>query len=138
VSKVLPVSTKKVTAVFAALALAGCASKSSEIAPTYVSAMQYQSYNCAQLAEEAQRVSAAATTATGVQDKQATNDAVALGVGFVIFWPSLFFIGGDKVNAAQLGQLKGEMEAIQQASIQKRCNIQFQTAPPASSYVDQK
>jgi hypothetical protein len=92
--------------------------------------MQYQSYNCAQLAEEAQRVSAPAATATGLQDKQATNDAVATGVGLVIFWPSLFLIGGDKVNAAQLAQLKGEMEAIQQVSIQKRCNIQFRTAPP--------
>ena len=123
-------STKEVIAVITALALAGCASKSSEIAPTYVSPMQYQSYNCAQLAEEAQRVSSAAATATGVQDKQATNDAVALGVGFVIFWPSLFFIGGDKVNAAQLAHLKGEMDAIQEASIQKKCGFQFQTAPP--------
>ena len=93
-------------------------------------AIQYQSYTCAQLAEEAQRVSSAAATATGVQDKQATNDAVALGVGFVIFWPSLFFIGGDKVNAAQLAHLKGEMDAIQEASIQKKCGFQFQTVPP--------
>ena len=123
-------SIREVTAVITGLALAGCASKSSEIAPTYVSPIQYQSYTCAQLAEEAERVSAAAVTATGVQDKQATNDAVATGVGLVIFWPSFFFIGGDKVNAAQLAHLKGEMDAIQQASIQKRCNIQFQTAPP--------
>jgi hypothetical protein len=39
-------------------------------------------------------------------------------------------IRASQVNAAQLAQLKGEMEAIQQVSIQKRCNIQFQTAPP--------
>jgi hypothetical protein len=75
-----------------------------------------------------------------------------MGVGLVIFWPSLFFIGGDKVNAAQLAHLKGEMDAIQQVSIQKQCGIQFRTtqppasaaAPakatpgPASSYADQK
>jgi hypothetical protein len=130
VSKVLPVSTREVTAVITALALAGCASKSSEIAPTYVSPIQYQSYTCAQLAEEAERVSAAAATATGVQDKQATNDAVATGVGLIIFWPTLLMVGGDRVNAAQLAHLKGEMETIQQVSIQKRCSIQFQTAPP--------
>jgi hypothetical protein len=100
VSKVLLCLPKKLLLLLQRLALAGCASKSSEIAPTYVSPIQYQSYTCAQLAEEAQRVSAAAVTATGVQDKQATNDAVATGVGVIIFWPALFFIGGDKVNAA--------------------------------------
>jgi hypothetical protein len=74
-----------------------------------------------------------------------------MGVGLVIFWPSLFFIGGDKTNAAQLAQLKGQMDAIQQASTQKQCGIQFRptqppgsaaapakATPPASSYADQK
>src|SRR5215470_13563673 len=119
---------RKPVAILAALTLVGCASKSSEIAPTYVSPVQYQSYSCAQLADEAQRVATAAATATGVQDHQATSDAVAMGVGLVIFWPSLVFIGGDKVNAAQLAQLKGQMDAIQQASNQKNCRIQFQAA----------
>ena len=133
---------RKPVAILAALTLVGCASKSTEIAPTYVSPIQYQSYNCNQLAEEAQRVATAAATATGVQDHQATSDAVAMGVGLVIFWPSLFFIGGDKTNAAQLAQLKGQMEAIQQASIQKNCGIQFrqaqQGAPPPTAYSGQK
>jgi hypothetical protein len=92
--------------------------------------MQYQSYTCPQLAAEAQRVSAAAAAQSGAQDSQATKDAVATTVGVIIFWPSLFFIGGDKQTAAQLAQLKGQMDAIQQASIQKQCGIQFQTAPP--------
>jgi hypothetical protein len=95
--------------------------------------MQYQSYTCAQLAEEAQRISAAATTAAGVQDNQATKDAVATTVGVIVFWPTLLMIGGDKVNAAQLAQLKREMDAIQQTSIQKRCSIQFHTEPPPKS-----
>jgi len=117
----------------------------------HVSPIQYQSFNCNQLSEEAQRVATAAATATGVQDHQVTSDAVAMGVGLVIFWPSLFFIGGDKTNAAQLAQLIGQMDAIQQASIQKNCGIQFRpapppasaaapasAAPPASLYADQK
>jgi hypothetical protein len=117
-------------AVVAALSLAGCASKSADVAPAYVSPLQYQSFTCPQLAEEARRVSGAAVTASGAQDSQATKDAVATTVGVVIFWPSLFFIGGDKQTAAQLAQLKGEMDAIQQESIRKNCGIQFQTAPP--------
>ncbi len=49
-------------------------------------------------------------------------------VGVVIFWPALFFIGGDKGNAAELGRLKGEMEAVEQAATRKNCGIQFQRA----------
>ena len=90
---------------------------------------QYQSYSCRQLGEEAQRVSAAAVAASGAQDSQATKDAIATGVGAVIFWPSLFFIQGDK-NAAYVAQLKGQMDAVQQESIRKNCGFQFQAKPP--------
>jgi hypothetical protein len=113
--------------------------------------LQYQSFTCPQLTAEAQRVSAAAVTAAGQQDSQATKDAVATTVGVLILWPTLFMVQGDKQNAAQLAQLKGQMDAIEQASIQKNCGIQFRTAPPpasaaapasaappASSYADQK
>lgn len=75
---------------------------------------------------EAQRVANAAAMATGAQSKQASSDAVATGVSLVLFWPAMFFIGGDKHNAAQVAQLKGEMLAIEQANIQKNCGIQFQ------------
>src|SRR5438045_1027051 len=96
-------------AVLAALAMAGCASKSSDVAGTYISPLQYESLSCRQLAEEANRVSHRAAIAAGVQDRQASNDAVATGVAIVVFWPAAFFIGGDKGNAAELGRLKGEM-----------------------------
>ena len=108
-------------AILTALTIAGCESKSSEIAPTYVSPITYQSHSCQQLAAEAQRVSAAAAAAAGNQESQASKDAVATTVGVIVFWPTLFLIGGDKQNAAQLAKLKGQMDAIEQASIQKQC-----------------
>jgi hypothetical protein len=128
-----------VVSVIAALALAGCASRAADVTATYVSPMQYQSYTCAQLAAEAQRVSAAAAAAAGNQDSQATKDAVATTVGVIVFRPTLFLIGGDKQNAAQLAQLKGQMDATEQTSIQKQCGIQFRTGPgpaqpPSASY----
>ena len=58
-----------------------------------------------------------------------------MGVGLVLFWPSLFFIKGDGATAAELGRLKGEMDAIEQASIQKNCGIQFQRAAPPPAKV---
>jgi hypothetical protein len=41
-------------------------------------------------------------------------------------------VGGDGPMAAELGRLKGQMVAIEQASIQKKCGIQFQREPSAA------
>jgi hypothetical protein len=76
----------------AALMLVGCASKSSDIAPSYVSPMQYDACNCQHLAEEAKRVSAHAAEAAGAQDSQATRDAVVTTAAVVVFWPAAFWL----------------------------------------------
>ena len=110
-------------------ALAGCASSSSDITPSYVSPVAYQGYTCQQLALEAQAVSTRAASLSGVQDSKRTNDAVATAAAVVIFWPAAFFVGGDKQTAAELGLMKGQMVAIEQASVQKKCGIQFQRPP---------
>ncbi|WP_247426118.1 hypothetical protein [Bradyrhizobium sp. 139] len=115
-------------AVFAT-ALAGCASSSSDITAAYVSPVQYQQYNCQQLALEAQSVSTRAATLSGVQDSQRSKDQVVTGVAVVVFWPAAFLVGGDKQAAAELAQMKGQLVAIEQASVAKKCNIQFQGKP---------
>src|SRR3982074_2471162 len=112
-------------------ALGGCASSSAEITPAYISPVMYQQYTWQQLAQEAQAVSARAAALSGVQDSKRTNDGLATAAAIVVFWPAAFFVGGDKQTAAELGQMKGQMVAIEQASIQKKCGIQFQR-PPAS------
>jgi hypothetical protein len=48
----------------------------------------------------------------------------------VIFWPAAFFVSGDKQTAAELAQMKGQMVAVEQASIAKKCNIEFQGQRP--------
>jgi hypothetical protein len=110
--------------------LGACATASSDITPAYVSPVMYQPYSCAQLAQEAQAVSARAATLSGVQDQKRTNDAIATTAAVVVFWPAAFFVGGDKETAAELAQMKGQMVAIEQASIQKKCGIQFQGPRP--------
>lgn len=122
----------------AAAILAGCASKSNEITPTYVSPIMYQNHTCVQLAQEAQGVSARAAQVSGAQDQKRTNDQIATGVAIVVFWPAAFFVGGDGPMSAELAQLKGQMVAIEQASIQKNCGISFQRTDnnaPAPGYV---
>jgi hypothetical protein len=115
------------------VALAGCASSSSDITATYVSPVMFQNYNCQQLAMEAQSVSARAAILSGAQDSQRTKDAVATTAAVVIFWPAAFLVGGDKQTAAELAQMKGQLVAIEQASIAKKCNIQFQGKPEAGA-----
>jgi hypothetical protein len=118
-----------VAALAGALMLGGCASKSSEVTATYISPMAYQSHSCQQLVMEAQAVSAKAAELSGAQDQKRTNDQIATGVAIVVFWPAAFFVGGDGQIAAQLSQMKGQMSAIEQASIAKKCGIQFQRQP---------
>lgn len=68
------------------------------------------------------RVSQKVSQISGVQDKTASNDSVAMGVGLILFWPSLFFISGHDQHV-ELGQLKGEYDALQQVAIQKDCDV---------------
>lgn len=112
-----------------ALAVVGCAKNASDIGAAYISPMQYSSYNCSQLREEATRVSSRAIAVIGAQDSKATRDAVATTVGVIVFWPALFFIRGDGATAAEVARLKGTMEAIESASIRKKCGIEFKRAP---------
>ena len=118
------------TIIIAGVALSGCATSPENITAAYVSPMQYSGYSCPQLREEASRVSGRAAQATGAQSSKASGDAVAMGVGLVLFWPSLFFIKGDGATAAEVGRLKGEMDAIEQASVRKNCGIQFMKEKP--------
>ena len=108
-----------------ALNLGGCATNPNEIAPSYVSPIQYDGYSCSQLGQEAARLSGRAAEVAVVQKNKATGDAVAMGVGLVLFWPSIFFIKGDGTTASEIAQLKGQMNAVEQASIAKKCNIEF-------------
>jgi hypothetical protein len=105
--------------------LSACATYAEKIPATYVSPVIYEQLTCKQIAEEATRVAHHAAVAAGVQDSQANKDNALTAVTIVIFWPAAFFVGGDRANAAEVGRLKGEMGALEQASIKKGCGIQF-------------
>jgi hypothetical protein len=118
--------------VTACVFLVGCASGSGDITASYVSPIQYQNHNCKQLGEEAEGVSRRAAQLAGAQDSRRTTDTVATTVGVIVFWPALFAVRGDGATAAELARTKGEMEAIEKASVLKKCGISFQRAPAAS------
>lgn len=122
-----------VVGVACAAAVVGCAKSSDEVTATYVSPNQYGSYSCPQLSEEASRISSRASIAAGTQDQKRSNDSVATGVAIIVFWPAAFLVGGNDQNTAELARLRGEMEAIEQASVLKRCGIQFRRSAPSAS-----
>ncbi len=114
----------------AALILGGCATQPDKISASYVSPILYQNLSCQQLASEAANISQRAAQATGEQSQRAGQDAAAVAVGMVIFWPALFLARGDGAAAAEVARLKGEMEAIESASKRKGCGIVFKKEKP--------
>jgi len=115
-----------VAAVSAGILLCGCASRPEKVVASYVSPVMYQNLTCEQIGHEATRVSARVSQVTGQQDKQATGDAVKVGVAIVLFWPAAFFVGGNDEQTAELARLKGEFDTLQQVAIQKNCGFQFE------------
>jgi hypothetical protein len=116
---------KTVIALGAVSMLAACATPPKDIAPTYVSTGLYDNLSCEQLRAEAEAASARAATAYGAQDRARSQDAAMTGVSLILFWPAAFFLKGDGATAAEVGRLKGEMQAIEQVNRIKNCGITF-------------
>jgi hypothetical protein len=115
---------KKTIAVVLSVALAGCATSSKDIASAYVSPIAYQNYDCQQLAAESARIHNRASQIGGRLDEAASNDKAIGVVGAVLFWPALFALGGTKQQEAEYASLKGQADAVQQAAIEKKCQVQ--------------
>lgn len=103
------------------ITLAGCATASRDIASNYTSPMQFQSYDCGQLASESQRIQSKVNQLGGRLDEAASNDKAIMGVGMLLFWPALFALGGTKQQEAEYSRLKGEYDAIEQSAVAKKC-----------------
>ena len=115
---------KLAVSVFAAIALAGCASSPDQMQTSYVSPLQYKDYDCDQVSLELERVSRRANELYGSLKKTADNDAAQMAVGMILFWPALFFVeGGDGPEAAEYSRLKGERDALEKIAVQKKCEV---------------
>lgn len=105
------------------LALAACASSPDEMQRAYVSPTQYAPLNCTQLGSELERVSNRKVELYKQLKQTSDDDAVQMGVGLILFWPTLFFLeGGDGPQAAEYSRLLGEEEAIEKTMVTKDCS----------------
>lgn len=107
---------------FVVVILGGCATASKDISANYVSPMQYQSYDCDQLASETSRVQIRVNQLGGRLDEAAANDKAIAGAGAILFWPALFALGGTKEQEAEYARLRGEYDAVQQSAVMKKCS----------------
>ena len=115
---------RSATALVAAAALltAGCAKDAADVSARYVPAARYVAMDCERIGEELNRVAAEVNRVTGEQDAAAQRDAVAMGVGLVLFRPALFLLAaGD--DEEELARLKGEYEALDRARAEKSCAV---------------
>ncbi len=89
----------------------------------YVSASQYSSLDCQQLGGELSRVSGRELELHSQLKKMADNDEAQMGIGLILFWPTLFLLeGGDGPQAAEYSRIKGEGDTLEQVMVQKSCD----------------
>jgi hypothetical protein len=101
--------------------ITGCATSSQNIPTSYVSSVQYDSYTCRQISEEMISVQNQVTQLGGHLDTAASHDKMITGAGILLFWPALFFLGGNKEQEAEYGKLKGQYQALQHEYVAKNC-----------------
>ncbi|MCO1336569.1 hypothetical protein MO867_19745 [Microbulbifer sp. OS29] len=115
---------KKIAMLACASTLAACASNPDKIDAAYVSPLTYKDYDCDQIALEMEYVGQRTNTIYQNLKAERNADNWQMGIGLVLFWPTLFLLeGGDGPEAAEYAQLKGIFEALRSNSIQKKCAI---------------
>ncbi len=114
--------------------VSGCAARPSQIDGTYVSPAIYKDYTCDQLLSERRTIVENVRVITKQQADKAGGDAVAVGVGVVLFWPALFLLAAGKDREAELASYKGNYDAITKVAIEKKCLSQDEIRREEEAY----
>lgn len=108
--------------------VAACAQKPEDIMASYISPTTYQGWNCQQLQAEAVRVDNAISRASAQQLKARSDDTA----GVILLGLPVSSLSGGNV-AAQIADLKGRKEVIEQTQISSKCVIIKASTLPAGS-----
>ncbi len=101
--------------------LAGCATRAVDVRPLPANPAEFMAWDCARIDDESDLVQQRATDLAWTVDERVGNNILALGVGVTVFWPALFAMRPDGLEAADLARLKGRYEALAVASRSKGC-----------------
>ncbi|MFO1267291.1 MAG: hypothetical protein U1F25_09105 [Rubrivivax sp.] len=99
-------TVRTLVAAGAAVALAGCATRSADVAPVPDNPARYAAWSCERIDDESETVQRRAAELAWDVDERAGNNVVALGVGFAVFWPALLALRPQGAEADELAQLK--------------------------------
>jgi hypothetical protein len=118
----------RISAITMIVVLAGCGPSLAEPRSTYVPPSAYLTYDCQQLVREARAISSRSASLAGLQPSARTPDP-GVNDSTVIPWPKAFSQVGDENTANKLALMRGQMLAIEEASVRAQCSIQFQQPP---------
>ena len=117
-----------------AILLFGCATPPNKIAAQYVSPLKYKNYDEDQIIMEMDHIGRRTNELYSSLKKKANADKAQMGVGLLLFWPTLFALeGGDGPEATEYARLKGEYEALRTVAVQKK--IGLNSLPPSPDQV---
>ena len=112
-----------ITAITILSILSACAHHSYEIQATDVSPNVYKGLSCKEIETEINSIINKITELVQNIDKTAEADEKQTTIGVILFDPLLFaFLVGDKPEAQQYAQLKGEFNALEHTAILKECS----------------
>jgi hypothetical protein len=113
---------KTLILILAVTLLTACASSPKNMQASHVSSVRYQNYSCEQIRTETYDTQSRISQLYASLKSEADGDNAQFVVGMLIFWPALFFLeGGDGAEAAEYSRLKGELQAMENASMYKSC-----------------
>jgi len=114
-------------AALAIAAQAACAPSPESVQARYVSPNMYQNWSCDQLGDEKMRLTSEVQRVSGLQRENANADVAMMTVGIIILWPMLFGLAATKDRKDELGQLKGQYDAVDLSLRTRQCTL----PPPA-------
>lgn len=101
--------------------LAGCATRSGDVAPLQANAAEFTNWSCERLYDESDRVQKRAAELAYAVDEHAGNNIIALGLGVTVFWPALIAMRPPGPESQELARLKGRHEALVGVIESKAC-----------------
>jgi hypothetical protein len=112
------------------LALSACVTRAVDVKPVPANPADYAGWSCDRLQDELDVVQQRAADVAYAVDERAGNNILALGVGVTVFWPALFAMRPDGLEAQDLARLKGRFEALRGAERQQSCAPASADLPP--------